>query len=141
MKPQRPEKEAHSPEPSRDAVEINSEDSFPASDAPSWTPVRRSDVRDCRPKSLTGRSQSTNVWPCRVSASRSLSSMQITGDYFGGTENSGSGTGDFLGYIRNHHRMRFSVHTTAFSASSRLFDLNGAAKIGITKHSSAIMVR
>jgi hypothetical protein len=39
MKPQRPEKEAHSPEPSRDAVEINSEDSFPASDASSWTPV------------------------------------------------------------------------------------------------------
>ena len=35
--------------------------------------------------------------------------MQITGDYFGGTGNSGSGTGDFLGYIRNHHRMRFSV--------------------------------
>jgi hypothetical protein len=24
-----------------DAVEINSEDSFPASDAPSWTPIRR----------------------------------------------------------------------------------------------------
>jgi len=27
------------------------------------------------------------------------------------------------------------------SASSRLFDLNGAAKTAITKHSSAIMVR
>ena len=41
MKPQSPVKEAHSPEPSRDAIEINSEDSFPASDAPSWTPFRR----------------------------------------------------------------------------------------------------
>jgi ferredoxin len=41
MKPQSPVKEAHSPEPSRDAIEMNSEDSFPASDAPSWTPFRR----------------------------------------------------------------------------------------------------
>ena len=40
MKPQSPVKEAHSPEPSRDAIEINSEDSFPASDAPSWTPYQ-----------------------------------------------------------------------------------------------------
>jgi hypothetical protein len=41
MKPQSPVREAHSPEPSRDAIEMNSEDSFPASDAPSWTPFRR----------------------------------------------------------------------------------------------------
>ena len=30
---------------------------------------------------------------------------------------------------------------TAFSASSRLFDLNGAAKTARTKHSNAIMMR
>ena len=41
MKAQSPVKESHSPKPSRDAIEINSEDSFPASDAPSWTPFRR----------------------------------------------------------------------------------------------------
>jgi hypothetical protein len=33
-------------------------------------------------------------------------------------------------------RMRFSVHTTAFSASSRNFDLNGEAKTAKTKQST-----
>jgi len=37
--------------------------------------------------------------------------------------------------------MKFSLHTAAFSASSRLLDLNGAAKTASTKQSSAIMVR
>jgi hypothetical protein len=32
------------------------------------------------------------------------------------------------------------MSSAAFSASSRLFDLNGAAKTASTKHSSAIMV-
>jgi hypothetical protein len=41
------------------------------------------------------------------------------------------------GQNRNHRLMKFSVHTTAFSASSRLFDLNGAAKTAKTKLSSA----
>src|SRR5665811_1067029 len=32
-----------------------------------------------------------------------------TGNYFGGTGNSGAGTGNFTSQIRNHDRMRFSV--------------------------------
>ena len=34
-----------------------------------------------------------------------------TGNYFGGTGNSGAGTGNFTNHIQIHHRMRFSVHT------------------------------
>jgi len=33
------------------------------------------------------------------------------------------------------------IEQTAFSASSRLFDLNGAVKTASTKHSNTIMVR
>jgi hypothetical protein len=36
--------------------------------------------------------------------------------------------------------MRFSVHTAAFSASSRLLDLNGEARMARTKQSSANIV-
>jgi hypothetical protein len=51
MKPQSPVREAHSPEPSRDAIEMNSEDSFPASDAPELDAIqadRMSEIVDHR---------------------------------------------------------------------------------------------
>jgi hypothetical protein len=35
--------------------------------------------------------------------------------------------------------LKFSVHTTAFSASSRLFDLNGEARMARTNQISAII--
>jgi hypothetical protein len=35
--------------------------------------------------------------------------------------------------------LKFSVHTTAFSASSRIFDLNGEASMAWTKHKSPII--
>jgi len=41
--------------------------------------------------------------------------------------------------ITSSTQIRFSVHTTAFSASSRNFDLNGEARTVRTKQSSPII--
>jgi hypothetical protein len=48
-----------------------------------------------------------------------------TENYFGGTGNSGAGTGNFTSHIQIHHRMAFSSHSLKTLGTKRPRNIEG----------------